>query len=382
MEYDLRDKIYTACYEAVEAFLCKLCPLVPCSSRYIWLESEIDFAENSRALYEYMISHEKYKNKRIIWCVDNPDQYKPHKNVSFIKRNMESFPFLFYKNRCKYFIFTHPYWLRKWKKSQIVINAGHGNPFKQPPRPTARLADYWLASSETWETFRRKETVDGVKIPLLGAPRLDWLYQKVNYLSQMDGGRHYSKTIYCMPTFKKTETWKDSDEKNPYSINVVATRQELLYLNEEMKKRDILLVCIIHHLQTMEDVTLTQLSNILYLRDVDYGKKGLVMNQVLTSADALCTDYSGVFLDYILLDRPIGFFCNTRDQYTRGFTMENPDDYMPGPRILGMEDFLAFADSLLSGRDDYRDERKRVKNIVHKYQDDQNCRRFLEYFQI
>jgi len=33
-----------------------------------------------------------------------------------------------------------------------------------------------------------------------------------------------------------------------------------------------------------------------------------------------------LFLDYILLDRPIGFFCNDRDQYTRGFVMENPDN--------------------------------------------------------
>ena len=106
------------------------------------------------------------------------------------------------------------------------------------------------------------------------------------------------------------------------------------------------------------------------------------MNHMLRCADALVTDFSGVFLDYILLDRPMGFFCNDRDQYTRGFAMENPEDYMPGPHMYTVEDFLSFIDSVCTGEDEYRQFRKTVRDRVHTYQDDQNCRRFLEYFNI
>ena len=138
----------------------------------------------------------------------------------------------------------------------------------------------------------------------------------------------------------------------------------------------------IHHLQEMSDMIADQLSNIIYLRDDDYAKKGYVMNQMLRCADALVTDFSGVFLDYILLDRPIGFFCNDRDQYTRGFVMENPDDYMPGPHIYTMDNFISFIDDVCAGNDQFGCFRKQVRDVVHTYQDDQNCRRFLKHFNI
>ena len=379
---NIRDRIYTSVYVWAENLLKKLCSLVPAGKKYIWLESEIDFAENSRALYEYMISHKEYENRRLIWCVDAPEQYPPHKNVTFIKRNMESIPFLFYKNRCKYFIFTHPYWLKKWKKSQVVINTCHGNPFKAPPKSGKKQSDYALASSPAWAQFRRQEFGAQTETVVLGAPRNDWLYGKEQYLRKFTGQRQFQKTIFCMPTFKKTGRWTDSQEKNVYSVNVIHSREDLLRLNEELKKREILLVCIIHHLQVMEDLSVSQLSNILYLRDTDYGKEGLVMNQMLPSADALLTDCSGVFLDYILLDRPMGFFTGSLEEYDRGFAMENPEDFMPGQKIRTMEELLAFADDLNSGKDTYQEDRKRVRDLVHVYQDDGNCRRFLQYFQI
>ena len=379
----LRDQVYLFCRDSLWKAVDLLCRLVPASPKYIWFESEIDFAENTRALYEYMQKTPEYQDYHMIWCVEDPSAYKSRKNTLFLKRTRGGFQYSCCFNRCKYILLTHPFDLEHWKKSQVVINTWHGNPFKAPNKdPLPGRFDYMLASSEDGVRFRRKEFSGDFEMVILGAPRLDWLFEDGPDLNQIIDTEKYRKIIYCMPTYKQRENFSDSEETPTYSINVVNSWEELTELNRQLQKKNVLLVCIIHHLQKMDGINTEALSNILYLRDEDYGAKGLVMNQMIRSADALVTDFSGVFLDYILLDRPIGFFCNTTDLYTRGFTMENPEDYMPGPHIETMEQFLSFIDDVVNEKDDYREFRRRVCRTVHKYRDNCNCRRFLNYFHI
>lgn len=359
--------------------------LIPTSPKYIFFESEIDFAENARALYEYMAENPRYRDYHLIWKVQAPKKYAPRKNTVFVSWD-DRLKYHYYLNRCKYFIFTHPYWLTEWKKDQVVINTCHGNNFKAPPmEPLKGVFDYMLANSEDCIRFRRKDFSGDYEIVVLGAPRSDYLLSSQydrNYLDEFIDTSRFQKIVFCMPTFKKAALWQDGQANNSYSINIVSSQEELYALNEALRERNVLLVCIIHHLQVMDEMITGKLSNIIYLRDEDYAEKGLVMNQMLRCADALVTDFSGVFLDYILLDRPIGFFCNDRDQYTRGFAMENPEDYMPGPHMYTMQDFLTFIDDVCSGEDRYVEFRKTVRDRVHAYQDDKNCQRFLEYFKI
>lgn len=363
----------------------KLYCLIPTSKKYIFFESEIDYSENARALYEYMLSDPDYQDYHLVWKVQDPKQYSPRRNTVFISWD-DGLKWYYYLNRCKYFIFTHPYWMKKWKKDQVVINTWHGNCFKAPPsHPLSNVFDYMLANSEDCVQYRRKEFYGNYEMVILGPPRNDFLlspkYDK-NYLADFVNTAQYQKIIYCMPTYKKAGIGTDGENNNPYSINVVSDDRDLQCLNTFLKERNVLLVCIVHHLQLLDEMKLSNLSNILYLRDDDYAEKGYVMNQMLRCADALVTDFSGVFLDYILLDRPIGFFCNDRDQYTRGFTMDNPEDYMPGPHMYSLQDFQSFIDCVCNGEDTYGQFRKDVRDRVHKYQDDQNCKRFLEYFGI
>ena len=377
-----KDHVYLSCMYGSWKVIDRLCRLLPISPRYIWFESEIDFVENTRALYEYMIREPKYQQYRLIWCVDDPSAYPQRKNTIFLPRKRGGFRYSYYLNRSKFVLLTHPYWLKNWRKGQTVINTCHGNPFKAPRNCLEDCADYVLASSETMETFRRQGFGGKCKMAILGAPRLDWLYGQEDYLSDFTEGRNFCKVIFSMPTFKQSKNWSDSEENASYSINVVSSIEQLHELNAELQQRNVLMVCIIHHLQKMDNVCREKLSNILFLRDEDYGKRGLVMNQMLRSADALLTDYSGVFLDYILLDRPIGFYCNSWQEYKRGFAMEDPENYMPGPRLSTLEDLLQFIDQVIAGEDSYEPMRKQVRDRVHRYQDNQNCRRFLEYFKI
>lgn len=68
----------------------------------------------------------------------------------------------------------------------------------------------------------------------------------------------------------------------------------------------------------------TDYDNIIDLGDVEY-------LPLLSSADALITDYSSSFFDYLLLDKPIIFYCPDTEEYLKnnGVYFNFPDD-LPG----------------------------------------------------
>ena len=60
-------------------------------------------------------------------------------------------------------------------------------------------------------------------------------------------------------------------------------------------------------------------------------KQKMTVYTLLRNADGLITDYSSVYFDYMLLDRPIAFAIDDIKEYgdKRGFIFETPEDYMP-----------------------------------------------------
>lgn len=83
--------------------------------------------------------------------------------------------------------------------------------------------------------------------------------------------------------------------------------------------------------------------------------------------DALVTDYSSIFLDYILFDKPIFFVQDDIDVFRglRGFAFDY-DTYWPGPKIKTQDQFLRIlTDILLQENDLYSYERQFVRDIFH-----------------
>ena len=108
------------------------------------------------------------------------------------------------------------------------------------------------------------------------------------------------------------------------------------------------------------------------------------MYKLLVQSDALITDYSSVFFDYLLIDKPIGFTIDDMESYRnkRGFVMKDPDYYMPGFRISSLEDLERFCLDSASEKDDFKAERSRVNALVYDFKDGLFCKRILEIMEI
>ena len=149
------------------------------------------------------------------------------------------------------------------------------------------------------------------------------------------------------------------------------------------KENHILIVIKKHYLQIPYDFGDNVLTNIVYLENKDLADNGLQLYEFINCSDALVSDYSSVAIDYLLLDRPLGFTLDDYEAYTesRGWVFDDPLEYMPGSHMYNMQDFEQFILDVKEEKDLYKEQRAVVRAKTHNVCDNY-CQRVLDYFDI
>ena len=369
-------------------FINKILVQTEIDDQTILFESEGDFADNARVLYEYIIDNKMNKKYKIIWIVDDPTLYKTEDNVIFISRRRESkkelIQFYSYVGSAKYLFFTHPYWYKKVKEGQVIINLWHGVPLKAGGTDRHKIFDYITIPSEFSKDLFHKilGTVDSQYL-VTGLARNDLLFKNTKSINKIIDMKNNPKVIICMTTFKQSLHMKDSSIVFPYVLPFVENGEELNEINKQLVKANIKLIIKIHHLQKTELVNQLNLSNIIYIEDKDLNLKDIQLYELIGQTDALITDYSSVMFDYMLIDKPIGYFINDLEDYkkTRGFLVDNINDYLVGEKMTTKEDFYNFINQVSNNDDKYKQQRRKFNSKMNKYKDN-NCKRILDCFNI
>ena len=78
------------------------------------------------------------------------------------------------------------------------------------------------------------------------------------------------------------------------------------------------------------------------MTDADLVGAGVTLYGLLGRARGLVTDYSSVWVDYLLTDRPMAFLVADRDAYTRALVPPDVLDWAPGQRVGEEPDFVEF----------------------------------------
>ena len=100
----------------------------------------------------------------------------------------------------------------------------------------------------------------------------------------------------------------------------------------------------------------------------------------LKSVDILITDYSSVFFDFCLSNRPIIFapfdiktyIAKDRELYY------NYEDVTPGPKCKSWQEVITEIDSILNGNDSYRKDRETINKKFNKFNDFKNSNRLAK----
>ncbi len=112
----------------------------------------------------------------------------------------------------------------------------------------------------------------------------------------------------------------------------------------------------------------------------DLEQQDLTTHTALAAFDGLINDLSSVWVDYLLLDRPIIFAFPDVENYRRGrgLNLEPYEDRMPGPFARSMDELIAALAEVVAGGDPAAAERGRARLRFCRHTDDRSTQRLLQ----
>jgi CDP-glycerol glycerophosphotransferase len=103
---------------------------------------------------------------------------------------------------------------------------------------------------------------------------------------------------------------------------------------------------------------------------------------LLNMFDLMVSDYSSIYMDYLLLNRPVLFFPYDYDRFVEQ-DREFYCDYeflTPGPKCMTQEELESeIKNHLVDGSDGFGDKREKLLDLTFKYKDGNASQRILEY---
>lgn len=256
-------------------------------------------------------------------------------------------------------------------KKRLIINLWHGVPLKKiallDPNLKKAARIYFkkifsenytcilTTSHELIPLMARSFAVSEDKIKVWGQPRNDGLFQKNDcheILGQLFPDLpEYTKTVLYAPTFRdygqvQLFPFKDFDQKQLEAF--LEEKNMLLFIRTHVAEQGSAAPYLGKRIRFLgneqaEDVT-----------------------GILNIFDCLITDYSSIYIDYLLTDKPMIFLPYDRQQYLDGRGMNfDYDDVTPGPKPETFNDFL---DALSPKEDFWKSKRTRVNRLFNEIQ--------------
>ena len=158
---------------------------------------------------------------------------------------------------------------------------------------------------------------------------------------------------------------------------------DALRLNEAARKENILIVLKPHFSQDISRVKKLNLTNICFINDTFFNKHQISSYSFVGGCDALVTDYSSIYFDFLLCNKPIASIWEDVNEYrvNRGFAFDI-DYYMKGAyKIFTIDDFINFIYEISSNVDSLKSEREEIMKIAHHYLDDKSTERVVDFIE-
>ena len=339
----------------------KMNTMIPKKNKRIVLYSNWGFRDNLRTLYQYLVDN-GYQEEYEIICASNDFYHLEKKNdVKYVSIYRGVYYFL----TSKYFFYSFGKYPIKPASNQMVVNLWHGMPLKKIGNLEVGMEeiDYnfftKLVSSSALFTPIMKAAfkAEDNQILLVGNIRNDELFKKEK-----------EKNIIWMPTYRNSNNYHDSQEALIFSLG----EEDFSKIQQILSKHDYQLYIKLHPLEESRLHVQMNHSNIHLLTEEIISEQYDTLYTFLGTTSALITDYSSVFLDYYLLNRPVAFTINDYEEYKdkRGFVFEDVKSLMVGSVIRDSHDLLEFLESVMKSEDSYIEERTKVNDKVNTIQKD------------
>jgi len=319
-----------------------------------------DFSDNSFVILKYIIS-EKIPGK-IYWLVSKSGNIKlirekmmnyfptDYSRIKLVKKNSVLGIFLYLS--ANYIFETHGMFekfpILPWQKK---INLWHGMPLKKigwlSDHPVKMKMNYSISTAPIFnEIIEQAFKISNAQVIPIGLPRNDLFFKKSNFNFSSLFGNEYP-TIAWLPTYRKNNIGdinlsgeQKTQEIGGFSYN------ELEQLDSYLGTQQTNLVVKLHPMDilNLKTAELANFKNIIVLTATKFSNLCIEVNDFLTNTQALVTDYSSVYFDYLLSGHPIGVIKIDENEYAkqRGFVSEEVLSKFEGFKIQDVYSFQEF----------------------------------------
>ena len=259
---------------------------------------------------------------------------------------------------------------------KVIINLWHGIPMKNIGykstknvnkyfRLFAKSINYYTVSSNfDKEIIKEAFEFTDDNIAITGLQTNDYLNKDHSHVLKENDYLNNHKVILYAPTFRETGmSFLNFSELLPVKeLNALLEKHDAYFLYRS-------------HFNTSDEQSLEQFTRIKSASTDIFP----TAQPLLFYSDILISDYSGIFFDYLLMDRPIIFYNYDIESYRthRGLIM-NYEENTPGPKVNNQSDLLNAIEEYLINPDKDKEFREEIKKKFHKYEDGKACERTYE----
>lgn len=274
------------------------------------------YDDSPKVIYEYLKSNSRFNNYRIFWVFKDPTAFNHLTDINKIKAN--SFKFYYMTLKARYFISNAQIGEGFYYKGSntIYLNTWHGSAIKKigiDRNPDYKswifqgehMVDYFCAQSVyDQEVLSSAMQLDKSNILLTGLPRND-------ELAMCSGTSEMLKKIIGVSSNKKVilyaPTYRNYDQDN--SLDYVAKHKVDFNKWKTVLSSNYIILYRTHYYITKSMIGEIDGEFVFDVSEYPY------INDLIMGSDILVSDYSSLFFDYSITEKPMFSYAYDFDEY-------------------------------------------------------------------
>lgn len=324
-----------------------------------------EYSGNSRYLYEYI--NENYKDYFDIFWYCN---YNDNENI-YIKNNLNYIKFDDEKTKktienSNIIFDTHGIAIKFDLSNVIYVNLWHGVGPKKAgflvdenkiteedlkySNEMENNIDYFVTPSKLWNYIHGQLfNTNHHRMLDLGVSRNEIILKSKKEIKSF---KKFEKTIFYLPTFMNNGNRKDDPSKSVTNLINLKKYDENKII-EYLEKNNYLLI-VRYHPSEKNLHNIPKHPNVLNLDNAYLEKENIELYEIINNADVLITDYSSVYIDFMLLNKPIIFAHGNDEVYekNRDFIFDDYDFWFSDNIVKDIDDMIDMITQVLTKYDD------------------------------
>ncbi len=350
------------------------------------------FVDNTKYIFQYLVKNTEYK---VIWITNSRnllEELKAKGYQAVYKFELNTIKLL---RKAKFIFTTHGVFdvlPIDFSPNTIFVCTWHGvqnkrNSSTHGPIKYGKLAkylkmkivndsfmDYFVTPSGTKKDKNlivNYFQISPKKILATGYPRNDILFSK-----DLELKTQIRKKYKITNNFKRVLLYAPTFRDNSFTAKFPFNQEELIELNDVLKSSNSILIMKAHMFEQI--IEFKNYSNIKKaLKDTD-------IQELLCITDILITDYSSVYCDFLLLNKPILLFTYDFEEFMkrgRGFYYDFKQ-IAPGPLLFAGKELIEAIKNVHNIEKDFEERRLKTRSLYHKNIDGNSTERLLKFLKI